>query len=490
MPVSAAELLAITDLGLRLVAGDPAAAVRWAHPVDLADPTPWLEGGELVLTTGLGQPRSAAAQRAYVARLAAAGVAGIGFGIGLGHARIPPALVTECGKRGLLLVEVPLPTPFLAITQAVAELLARQANAAVRRALDHQQRMARAALDNGVAGIVRSLAKALDADVAVTDAHHRLLAAAPGDGTDLIARATAELGALSSGPLGLSVSAGDDHLIVQTLGVGPTRKGLLAVATGHALLHADQLLLTHASSLLSLELERPRELVEAHRGLREAVLRVLLDGDLPAEVAHRPLRHLGFAPDDRLIAVVVRAGTTRDVARRLDELGGRPYLLTDRPEGVAVVVRADDEHRVLTALAGPDRALGASGTTDAAGLPAALRAAAHAAAHAAGRSPSGRVTRFADLRLTALLGQEPVRGAVEHLAGDLLTPLAEHPDLVHSLDLFLHANGSWETASRQLGVHRHTLRHRMARVSELTGADLESAQDRAALLLALLSRRL
>ena len=46
------------------------------------------------------------------------------------------------------------------------------------------------------------------------------------------------------------------------------------------------------------------------------------------------------------------------------------------------------------------------------------------------------------------------------------------------------------TPSRALGVHRHTLRHRMSRVAELTGLDLESAQDRAALLLALLSRKI
>jgi hypothetical protein len=66
------------------------------------------------------------------------------------------------------------------------------------------------------------------------------------------------------------------------------------------------LLLTHAASLLSLELERPRELVEAHRGLRSAVLCVLLGGDLPAEVAHRPLRFFGFAPADRLMVVLAR----------------------------------------------------------------------------------------------------------------------------------------------------------------------------------------
>ncbi|WP_030438089.1 PucR family transcriptional regulator [Actinoplanes subtropicus] len=489
MPVTAAELLAMPALGLRLVTGDPAATIRWAHSAELLDPAPWLAGGELVLTIGLRLPRSAAGQRQYVDRLADAHVTGLGFGVGLGHDRIPPAVARQCTARGLLLVEVPLPTPFLAISEAVAGLLARQAGAAVRRTLEHQQRMARAALNAGVAGIVRSLARALDAEVVVTDAHHLILAASPGDGAGLLGRATAELGAeaRSGTPLGLSVSAGDEHLMVQSLGVGGTRQGLLAVATHRDLHHPEQLLLTHAASLLSLELERPRELVEAHRGLRSAVLGLLLDGDLPAEVARRPLRFFGFAPADRLVVVLAQPASPH-VEPCLEGLPGRPYLLAARADGVVVVVRAEDEAAVLATLGAADVTLGVSGATTAGGLPAALRTAVQAATGA--RAARRRVARFGDQRLPTLLAQEAVRSAVGHLADDLLAPLADQPLLCRSLDVFLQHNGVWETASRALGVHRHTLRHRMARVAELTGLDLDSAQDRAALLLALLARKL
>lgn len=503
MPVTAAEILAMPELGLRLLAGDPQRPIRWAHSIELADPTPWLRGGELVLTTGLRLPRTAPGQRAYVDRLADVGVAGIGFGVGLGHDRVPPALVARCASHGLLLFEVPLPTPFVAIGQALAGRLAEQAGAAVRRALEYQHRMARAALNLGTAGIARNLAAALEAEVVVTDAHHLVLAAAPGDGAALLHRAMAELGpeARSSAPLGLSVAAGDDHLIVQSLGVGGPRQGLLAVSTGRALQHTDQLLLTHAASLLSLELERPRELVEAHRNLRAAVLGILLDGELAAEVAHRPLRYFGFAADDRLVVLFARPapapasrrapspppGPAQRVAHCLDDLTGRPYLLAPRDGGIAILVRAGDHEDAVTALEAAEVILGVSGATTAGGLPAALRAATHAAADA--RTRRRRVARFADQRLTALLGSDAVRSAVEHLADDLLAPLADHPELRRSLEVFLQHNGVWETASRTLGVHRHTLRHRVTRVAELTGLDLDSANDRAALLLALLTHR-
>ncbi|SHN43085.1 PucR family transcriptional regulator [Cryptosporangium aurantiacum] len=494
MPVTVTDLLGLPQLDLRLVTGDPGAVVRWAHAVELVDPTPWLAGGELVLTTGLRLPRATQAQRDYVDRLADTGVTGIGFGTGLGHARMPAALAGQCEARGLVLLEVPLPTPFLAIIRAVADALARERTASVQRVLSAQHRITRSALNGGITGIVRGLAKALDAGVVVADVHQTVLAAAPGDGTALLTRVRAELGtrARTPGPLGLSASDEDGHLVIQSLGAGGTRRGWLAAATRQELDHVDQLLLTHAASLLALELERPREVVEAHRALRAAVLGTLLDGGLTAEAASRPLRHLGFAPTDRVVAILVQGSRShlalaQHVAQLLDAEPGCPYLLTGRPDGVVVVVRAADQETVVDAVSAADLTLGISGGTTAAGLPAAVRAAGYAAATA--RTARRRVARFGELRLPALFADDAVHGAVTHLADDLLAPLQDHPELIRSLDVFLNHNGSWETASRALGVHRHTLRHRIARVAELTGLDLDSAQDRAALLLALLSRQ-
>jgi len=51
----------------RLVPGVPAREQHdWAHGRRLGDPTTWLAGGELVLTTGIGAPRAVGEQRAYV----------------------------------------------------------------------------------------------------------------------------------------------------------------------------------------------------------------------------------------------------------------------------------------------------------------------------------------------------------------------------------------------------------------------------------------
>jgi purine catabolism regulator len=115
----------VAELDLKLVSGEQSAQahVRWVHSTELPDPTPWLRGGELLLSTGL-QLQSAKAQRDFVARLAEHEIAGLGFGTGFAHKRLPPALADEAQKRGFPLFEVPYELPFIAITERVfAQLL-------------------------------------------------------------------------------------------------------------------------------------------------------------------------------------------------------------------------------------------------------------------------------------------------------------------------------------------------------------------------------
>jgi purine catabolism regulator len=115
----------IEELGLELVSGHESAkaAVRWVHSTELPDPTPWLRGGELLLTTGL-QLTGATVQRELIGRLADHQIAGLGFGTGFAHKRLPAALVTAARKRAFPVFEVPYELPFIAITErAFAQLV-------------------------------------------------------------------------------------------------------------------------------------------------------------------------------------------------------------------------------------------------------------------------------------------------------------------------------------------------------------------------------
>src|SRR3954449_6646906 len=91
----------VGEVGLELAGGEDAAdaPVRWVHISELPDPTPWLSGGELLLTTGyqLTDPQT---QRQYVERLAEHGLAGLGVGVGFAHDHVPEALVEAARERG------------------------------------------------------------------------------------------------------------------------------------------------------------------------------------------------------------------------------------------------------------------------------------------------------------------------------------------------------------------------------------------------------
>jgi purine catabolism regulator len=115
----------IGELGLELASGHESAGVhvRWVHSTELLDPTPWLKGGELLLTTGI-QLETPKAQREFIARLVDHEIAGLGFGTGFNHKRLPAALVTAARKRSFPLFEVPYSLPFIAITErAFAQLV-------------------------------------------------------------------------------------------------------------------------------------------------------------------------------------------------------------------------------------------------------------------------------------------------------------------------------------------------------------------------------
>src|SRR3954452_1564211 len=108
----------LRDLDLRAAAGESglAAPVRWVHISELEDPTPWLSGGELLLTTGM-QLSDAERQREYVARLARHKLAGLGFGTGFAHDEVPAALVEAAEAHRFPLFEVPYEVPFIALTE-------------------------------------------------------------------------------------------------------------------------------------------------------------------------------------------------------------------------------------------------------------------------------------------------------------------------------------------------------------------------------------
>src|SRR3954468_3288435 len=168
----------LLELELEVLAGEAGVdrAVRWVHSSELEDPTPWLSGGELLLTTGLAFGDDAQ-QRAYVERLAAHGLSGLGLGVGFSHGRAPEALLAAAAEQGFPLFEVPYELPFIAITEKAFTHLVNEQYAVLRRALSAHERLERIVLsERGLDGVAGELASLIGGPALIFDGRGELLA--------------------------------------------------------------------------------------------------------------------------------------------------------------------------------------------------------------------------------------------------------------------------------------------------------------------------
>ena len=448
--------------------------ISWAHAIELDDPAPFLRGGELVMTTGLRLPRAAAGQAAYVDRLVEAGAAALGLGTGLRHARVPAGVRRACESTDLPLVEVPLSTPFIAVSQAVADRLGELRRLRLTETMDQQRALSRAAVRGGVDAVVRTVARQLGAGVYVCDRAWRELARA-GAARALPERLEALLGSGRRGAVSEASPTGWTE--VQPVGERPVaRLGWLALSRSHPLSVPERLVLTHAVSLVLLLLDRPEAAVpEAEADL----VRLLLDAtDAPAAMVFGAGRAVcvlvANGPRHRLLPAVEEARRSAPHAVRA-EVAADARLLVVGAEVDGVVA-------TLLEFLGPDGRVGIGPPvemTEAATTVAAARRACDAA-------DPGAARRSADLPVTALLTQPAVRGAVASSTAGLLSVL-DGSDLMESLASFLSHHGSWERTAADLGVHRHTVRHRIQKVEELTGLSLDDPEDRLLLHLGVLA---
>ena len=499
MPVTVASLVGTASLELALHTRTAAVdrPVSWVHVSELADPTPFLEGGELLLTTGLALPSDDGGTRDYVRRLAGAGVVALGLGTGLSHAVVPELLVAAADAHGLAVLEVPRATPFIAISRAVSAALAAEEYAAVARTSTVQQELTRAAVAPGApATVVDRLARHLGGWALLVDAAGSPLEAAPhgarGRAGDLAAAVDRLRG--TRPPAGAALTRPGESVLLQSLGTGSRTRGFLAVGRPGPFPAGDRHVVNAAALLLTLRLEQSRALDSATAALRAALLRLLLAGE---ETAVAPVV---AALGERLPAGPVRPlvvlGSTEQRAAAVDVAADaaahdREPVFAAALDDALVVLVADDGPLPERLAVLPERVPGAHlGTAPAVPwtrLADGVRQARQAAEH--GRTTGAPLTSFTDLAgrgLSALLDREATAAFAEAALAPLVAADAAGPgDLVESLRAWLAVHGQWEPAAARLGVHRHTLRKRIRRAAELLGRDLDSPGVRAELWLAL-----
>jgi purine catabolism regulator len=508
----------VAEMGLELATGEEAAdaPVRWVHISELPDPTPWLSGGELLLTTGLGL-HGEKQLRDFVERLHGHHLAGLGFGTGFDHAKLPPALVQEADTLGFPVFEVPYELPFIALTEKAFGQLVNEQYELLQRSIAIHKRLERLVLEErGLDELVRALAAAIGGAVVVLSARGETISTSafrlelPEAAVAAVAgevrrragqgeREEAEFAPDHSDLAGRSLV-----LPVAVRGQG-AQAWLLAARDSGGLGDFERLILQQAGTVVALELMRQRAMRDTERRLAGDVLAEVVGGRVDRGELGMRLRPFGIGS---LAAVLVFTADGEEghgnevVLDRFFADAGVGALVAAREGLLWAVVDADGDLDAV-ALAEQARSSLGDGVRGAASRPGELgqlrrsyheaRCALEAAAVANGSSP--KVASYRDLGAFQLLlsiqDDEALRLYCDSVLGPLEDASGEYGDeLIRSLEAFIEQNGQWERAARELFCHRHTLRYRIKRVEELTGRDLRNARDRIEFWLALRGREL
>jgi purine catabolism regulator len=450
----------------------PRVELTGVHVSELEDPTVFLYGGELLLTVGLqlggldGDARAEAA-RNYVQRLVDGGVAALGLGLGSGHAMVPDELRAACVELGLPLLTVPRESPFLAVSRAYWELVRQGGEAELTALLGLQVALTRAAAEEDAEPeIVRELSRALGTWVAYLPEGDGTPSSASARGGELpagllaeLARESARLRTARRGATGnIQLASGTASLY--PVSDGPAMSGYLALGRSGQLGAAERHLFLTASTLLAARAAGQRRAAAERRRAEGMLAALVLEGH--DDAARLLATQMDSAPLPETAFVVVLPD--------LEELATQPH-----PDGL--VLERSGVMFVLQAASSPAPKL-PKGARGAWGGPMPLRRLHEIRAQVAeiaASAPPGQFIR--------------VGHGLDLPADEWVDTLVAHPGhLLETVRAYLAHRGQWEAAGREIGVHRNSVRYRIAQAKELLGVDLDDPDVAAQLWLALRGR--
>ncbi len=538
--ITVQDILEIPDLSLKLLAGAKSTSnpVRWVHIAEVPDPTKWLKGGELLLTTGYGMGGSHDKQVSFLKRLIDHNLSGLGIGTGFSLEKVPETIIKVAEQYNFPVFEVPYHVPFIAITEAVSSKIVNEQYSLLQRSLAVHEKLTTIVLEEkGLEAILATLSALVGCSAVLFDFHGLVLcetAYRRKVHSELIADLWRQISDRRATRQNFAIGLEGASSSVQVFPVVASHRigAFLAVVKDSGdFSDYDRIILHHVVTVTALELVKKKAVAETEKRLAGDFFDELIASDLYEEEIARRLAFFGLDPEAEHLIMLVdiddakrspgAAGerdetAVQDVKERLhwavDEFlakrealfisasrsdsvvvlvrpgkGGEAETLALAEELQASVVKMLPEISVSIGLGRPHKSL-----VD-------LRQSYYEASYAIRirklKDGSGLIASFSDLGSYGLLLGLQDTLSLQVFYDSVLGKLHEYDeqnssDLVKSLACFLEANGHWGEAAERLYVHRHTLRYRMKRVEEITTRDLGSSQDRMEFWLALKAREL
>lgn len=465
MAITLSGLLASQALSLRALTDiNPASdtPIEWAAVTELRDPSPFLNGGEIVLTTGLRQT-TIANQQAFVETVHGAGALALGYGTGLSHRSVPAAVIRRAGELGLPVFEVPYETPFVAITKLIADTLHADHLARLERLLKGLQQLASTLLTGGLRAMLRELSRMLGSVVSLT-----------------------QFGARVHGP-----ELGEETWHSVPIATGLKDKCTLYLAEPYT----RDGIVDYAQGLIGLELANQARLRESNRLVAGQAFADLVAGTLNGPEATARLQGIGIDATRPHSVVLVQGAPGNEKALRTlpipPQLEHAVSAIVD--DRLALVVTdahaakfADHIDAYLEGAGISARVEFGGDYAQANGLRWSFFEALEALRH------GERINTPSRLSLTSLLlaaRDVPMQALAQEALGPLEAFDKKHSaELLGTLRHYLELDGSVGAVAETLGLHRNTVRYRLQQISELSGYDPTTTADRVQLWLALTAK--
>ncbi|MFF1828601.1 PucR family transcriptional regulator [Paenarthrobacter sp. NPDC058040] len=466
--------------------------IRWVAYTELEDPTPYLRGGELVLTSAksfdAANPELA---EQFISRLKAAGMVGLGFGIQRIYARVPASVVESAKRLNFPLLSIPSRTSFATVNRFVTDLVAQHEREIYQQPLADQQDLIRASVrGDAPLQITKILHRSTNGWAAVWTSEGNVVAESGlRQKADDVIRQIRDLA--DSGRKG-AASLHDSGWHCRILAIGTELDdGYLSLCTRDETTEPEHKTLATAALLLSAFSQRQRVNQQIEQKLQLQLLTALFDGKFETAEAVVDLLGLHVFRDGVPVSVAVieplRADLLTDILNRLHSVAG---LIVGPYRDGAIAISAHSEARLSSILTPILKHNATAGVAVADGLRKVSQVLGRAVA-AATRSPGDDgVVRTFDEMMSAtnpfgMDAAEGLRWSKTILAPMLPAASGDNAELLRTLTVYLESHGQWSTASRRLFVHRTTLKQRIDKIESLLGTDLDDVSTRMRLWFAL-----
>jgi len=500
--------------------------IRWVHVLESADTGKYLNGGELILTTGLGFGEAKEKRLAYLSELIHRKAVGLCVELGTYLPMIPADMLEMADHHQFPLIVFHQPVRFVDITLDLHEHLTNRQLRALRDLESYSRSLQQLSLQShGLPKLLQHFQSAVQTQVFLYTP----------DSVPLFSPPVAQVVQTELSALMREQFLADDKANPNAHFLPLNDKKQIVyqpvMAMGHLLAYvgmilyertADEFILltldntVHAiaqilmrkmfveEQALAMEYRLFDDLL-ARRPLTEEQIRTILGISASARPPAYHLMMLAFERNGSQEETLPPHDATAVFRSLLERLGFRPFIRcvgnrftfllvekqpVSRPRKLLDRVMAELQ-RILAQLMGAD-------TTIRFGVSRSSHRFSDASKHLAEAEQAllfqheSASPYFADLGLFRLLFHIPQEPVLQSFIADYLGPLIQYDDkhgssLVHTLRVYLDCHLSKQETAEKLFIHRQTLYHRLDKIRECIGEDFTSPERRICLEIALRS---